>query len=135
MSAAVAARRPFRLMTLVLTATLVVAACGESSPPPGSAPAGVVLTLVAADIAYQPASFSIAAGLPIVVEFDHRDAGVPHGLSLLAGPNLSQVIVAEDPVVGPVQRQYGIAALVAGRYRFSCVVHPNMVADLLVGAD
>lgn len=123
-----------RSISIALAATLVVVACA-GAPSPGSAPAGVILTLTAADIAYQPASFSIAAGLPILVEFDHRDAGVPHGLSLLAGPNLAQVIVAEEPVVGPVQRQYPIEGLVAGHYRFSCVVHPNMVSDLLVGAD
>jgi plastocyanin len=127
--------RHIRSIGLALTAALFVGSCGGASPSPGSAPAGVIVTLVASGIEYQPASISIPAGMPIVVEFDHRDAGVPHGLSLLAGPTLSEVIVAEDPVTGPVQQRYGIAALVAGRYRFSCVVHPNMATDLLVGAD
>ena len=129
------ARRHSQSIGLSLTAALSLGSCGGGSPSPGSAPAGVIVTLVAAGIAYEPASITIAAGMPIVVEFDHRDAGVPHGLSLLAGPTLSEVIVAEDPVNGPVQQRYGIAALVAGRYRFSCVVHPNMATDLLVGAD
>jgi plastocyanin len=117
-----------------VAAVVLVTACGGSSPPPGSAPAGAILTLVAEGIAYQPPSFSVAAEQPVLVEFDNRDAGVPHGLSLLAGPNLSQAILKETPIVGPDQQQYAIEGLVAGRYRFSCVVHPNMVADLLVGA-
>ena len=123
---------------VIALAVLVVAACGGATPSPASAPGAnadpptVELTLRARGIAYQPGVLSVETGTKLVIAFDNADPGVPHGLVLYADP-AGTIKLAEAPVlVGPDRKRFEIAPLVAGRYRLSCVVHPNMAADLVV---
>ena len=123
---------------VIALAVLVVAACDGAATSPNAAPGGsadppmVELTLMARDIAYQPDLLSIRTGTKLVIAFENADPGVPHGLVLYADP-AGTIKLAEAPVlVGPDRKRFEIAPLVAGRYRLSCVVHPNMAADLVV---
>jgi plastocyanin len=118
-------------------AGLLVAACGDGAPAPtGGSPSGssptVERTLVAHDIEFEPTELHIPTGTTLLVAFDNADPGVPHGLVLYADP-AGTIRLAEAPiVVGPDHAVVEIAPLVVGRYRFSCVVHPNMNAVLVV---
>ncbi|HYH91554.1 MAG TPA: cupredoxin domain-containing protein [Candidatus Saccharimonadales bacterium] len=119
-------RRGLALTLLVA----LVAACDAGPPAPTpAAVAPTLFTLVASGIAYEPTTVAVPAGVPMMVTLEHRDAGIPHGLTLLAGET---TLVEETPVIGPTRETYAIGGLIPGRYRFSCVVHPNMLADLIV---
>lgn len=130
-----------RGLATIALAGLVVAACDgataslPSAPGASAEPPSIELTLMARGIAYQPEVLSIRTGTKLVIAFDNADPGVPHGLLLSADP-AGTIKLAEAPViVGPDHERFEIAPLVAGRYRLSCVVHPTMVAALLVTPD
>lgn len=126
---------PAATLAWLAVAWLVVACGGASATtPPSSAGAApsTELTIVAEDIAFQPASIAAPSGSDLQVTLDNRDDGVPHNLRLLGGPDFGTVIVETEIVTGPVTQETTIPGLVPGAYRFMCVVHPNMTVDLTV---
>lgn len=87
---------------------------------------------MAKGIEFQPAMLSVPTGTKLIVAFENGDPGTPHALVLYADP-AGTIKLAEAPIiVGPDHERYEVASLVVGRYRFSCKVHPNMAADLVV---
>jgi plastocyanin len=137
----VSARRhlPVGIRTFALGVFVVgwlVAACGSGStttpPSSGGAAPSTEFTIVAEDIAFQPASLLAPSGSDLHVTLDNRDDGIPHNLKLLGGPDLGTVIVETEVVTGPVTQETTIPGLEPGAYRFMCVVHPNMTVDLTV---
>lgn len=117
---------------LVIAAALAIGACSETTPlPVAIGPAAV--TIVARNIAFEPATLTVAAGVALDVRFENRDADVPHNLILLAGPQFSTTLSKSEIVTGPAALDISIAGLAPGRYRFACEVHPMMTTDLTVG--
>ena len=131
-------RRAPLVMALVIAAAVGACSGAASSPPAASGGPSAAggppqpLTITAKDVAFAPTSFTAPAGRPLEVTFHNEDAGVPHNLVLLAGPSLSDEIVKSEVFTGVADQQVSIPGLVAGAYRFSCNVHPNMTADLTV---
>ena len=117
---------------------LLVGACGSpaATPAPGAMtpttgdPAA--LTIVAEDIAFEPASLRVPAGTPLDITFENRDDGVPHDLRLLGDAQFSTTLVESEILTGPSTQRVPVPGLLPGRYRFDCTVHPNMVVDLTV---
>jgi plastocyanin len=131
--------RPARLFLAIAGVIPVVAACAtpaasESSSPAAAAPevAPVAMVLVAQDIAFSPAELHVLVGTPIALHFEHRDAGIPHGLVLQAPTNPPTPLFTAEVVTGPTTQDAVIPGLIAGAYRFTCQVHPNMSATLVV---
>jgi plastocyanin len=136
-------RRSISYLALAGLITASATGCGAaaSGPASGSAPgasggsaggAPVERSLTAKGIAFEPGTMTIATGHPLIVAFDNLDPGTPHGLVLYADPGQT-IKLAEAPIlVGPERQRFEIPSLVPGRYRFSCVVHPMMEADLVV---
>ena len=120
---------------LVLTALLgpLVAGCGGATTPSVPADSGPVV-LLAKNIEFQPASLKVPSGANFVVTFQNRDIGVPHNLALMGDANFSTTILESEVVLGPADLGLIVPGLVPGEYRFTCVVHPNMTAQLLVAA-
>lgn len=126
-----------RWMAATALAGVVLAACAGATPSPAAPgasvePPTIERSLVAKGIEYQPRVLSIPTATKLIIAFDNADPGTPHALVLYADP-AGTIKLAEAPImVGPDHERYEVAPLVVGRYRFSCKVHPNMAADLVV---
>lgn len=128
-----------RIAVVGLGLASVVACSGAAAAADPSATAvfgarlTVERTLTAKGIELQPARLTAPAGIDIAIAFDNTDPGVPHGLALYADAAHTITLGTAPVVVGPDHQVFRIAGLAPGRYQFSCVVHPTMVADLVVG--
>lgn len=101
---------------------------GASGAPPPDA--GPTLTLSALNIAYEQTELSAPAGVPFKVDFENKDAAVPHNMEIRdAG---GAVVFKGEIFNGVDRRTYDIPALAAGSYPFMCTVHPNMTGTLTV---
>lgn len=126
-----------RVLSIGILAASLCACGGAAStvtPAPGGGAAdGVVpLAIAAQDIAFKPASLTAPAGRPLQVTFENRDAGVPHNLVLMAGPDLTTELVKSEIVTGPATQVVTIPGLIPEVYQFTCTIHPNMTAKLVI---
>jgi plastocyanin len=81
-----------------------------------------VLTLTAANIAFDTHDLEVAAGTPFKIELTNNDA-VEHNVGIYQGQD---EIFRGDAVTGPGQKvTYVIDALEAGEYTFMCDFHPG----------
>lgn len=94
-----------------------------------SAPAGNGMTIVAKDIAFQPATLTIPAGTATQITLDNQDAA-PHNLAIKDASGTTVFKGEIDNGQGKVT--YNVNALPAGSYGFWCEVHPNMTGTLNV---
>jgi cytochrome c oxidase subunit 2 len=106
-------------------------ASGQPAPSGGQG-AGPTLQVSALNIAYEQASLEAPAGTPFQIEFDNKDAGVPHNVSIHKDSASGQEVFKGDIFNGPDKRTYNVPALEAGAYAFVCSVHPNMTGTLTV---
>ena len=101
-----------------------------SSPPvasPQSPGAGVVeIRIVAQNIAFDLAEFSVPANTPFRIVFENLDAGVPHNVAIYQGQASGPILFQGDIFNGFATRTYEVPALPAGDHYFQCDVHPNM---------
>jgi plastocyanin len=118
--------------------SLVAIGCGAAAATPAPAPAAPVdpadIEIVAKDIAFDPASIAVPAGAELHIRLDNRDVGVPHNVAVMADAGFSTKLAESDIVTGPAQADLVVPGLMPGRYRLVCVVHPNMITALEVGA-
>ena len=106
-------------------------ASGQPAPSGGQA-AGPTLQISAANIAYEQSSLEAPANTPFSIEFDNKDAGVPHNVAIHKDSPSGQELFKGDIFNGPDKRTYSVPALPAGTYAFVCSVHPNMSGTLTV---
>jgi plastocyanin len=76
---------------------------------------------------------AVTADTPFKIEFDNKDAGVLHNVSIYApGP---ATLFQKTPVPGPGVVTFDVGALKAGQYKFQCDVHPTtMFGTFIVAA-
>jgi cytochrome c oxidase subunit 2 len=109
------------------------ASAGASGQPaPSGQVTGPTLQISAANIAYEQSSLEAPANTPFSIEFDNKDAGVPHNVSIHKDSPGGQEVFKGDIFNGPDKRTYSVPALPAGAYAFVCSVHPNMTGTLTV---
>jgi plastocyanin len=126
-------------------ADAIATANATPAPPPSPAPGassqlapsggqgvGPTLQVSAANIAYEQASLEAPANTPFSIEFENKDAGVPHNVSIHKDSASGQEVFKGDIFNGPDKRTYSVPALPAGAYAFVCSVHPNMTGTLTV---
>jgi plastocyanin len=90
-----------------------------------------VVTLAAANIAFEPTSLSAPAGEPFTLQFHNQDAGTPHDVDIFDNPELSGAPVFDGEVVtGVRQVGYMVESLSPGPYAFRCSIHPEMTGEL-----
>ena len=106
-------------------------ASGQPAPSGGQAN-GPTLQVSAANIAYEQSSLEAPANTPFSIEFENKDAGVPHNVSIHKDTAAGQEVFKGDIFNGPDKRTYSVPALPAGSYAFVCSVHPNMTGTLTV---
>ncbi len=106
----------------------------KATPPPAPSgqAAGPALQVSALNVAYEQAQLSAPAGAPFRIEFDNKDNGVPHNVSIHKDSPTGQEVFKGDVFPGPAKRTYDVPALAAGTYSFVCTVHPNMTGTLTV---
>jgi hypothetical protein len=128
-------RRPSTLALLGAVALgLAVQACGGDPAPVSPVAQPALVRLVARGIELQPARLELPAGVPIQIDLDNTDAGVPHGLVLSTGTSgvPPRTLAEAEIFVGPERRTLSLAPLVSGPYLFSCQVHPTMLVEVTV---
>jgi plastocyanin len=141
-------------MVIAVAAAPALTACGSSSqpttppasvaaPPPASSgpvPGGVDPTpvggvseapgvrITARNIDFEPKTVTVPANVPLTLEFDNQDAGIPHGLQVSDANG--NAIFKSEIVNGPKQLAISLPALGPATYTFMCPVHPNMTGTI-----
>ncbi len=98
--------------------------------PSGEAVQGPTLVVSALNIAYEQSELSAPAGTPFKIDFENKDAGIPHNVEIKDAGGVERVPRRDLQRRG--QRVYDVPALAAGSYTFVCTVHPNMTGTLTV---
>jgi plastocyanin len=90
-----------------------------------------VVTLAAANIAFEPTSLSAPAAEPFTLRFHNQDAQTQHDVDIFDNPELSGAPVFDGEVItGVRQVDYMVGALEPGPYAFRCSIHPEMTGEL-----
>jgi plastocyanin len=144
-----------RLLSGAFLAVTLVAGCSTASagwtyvpapsltpPPSGSAsaapsgPAGSgnpnLVIISALGIKYEQTTLTAPADTPFQVQFENKDPGVPHNVSLHLGGSTGAELFKGTVFPGVETRTYDVPALDAGAYAFVCTVHPTMIGTLNV---
>ena len=101
-------------------------------PPPSGEPGGQVLLISAANVTFEQTSLTAPADQPFQIEFDNKDTGVPHNVTIHRDSATGEEVFKGDIFPGPEKRAYAVPALPAGPYAFVCTVHPTMTGTLTV---
>jgi len=118
--------RPLVGVVVAAALAVILVACNAN----GSLDPGLLdsdATIVARDIAFQPADVRVTSGQPVTLTLDNRDQGVPHGL-IVARDGVE--IARADIAVGPGKVTLELPPLAPGAYQLSCPVHPVMTGTL-----
>lgn len=130
------------LLGLLVTASLVFAACGGGDESPSSAPsddttAGGTASVVdgavdisAADLAFDASVIQASAGEAFTVSFTNND-GVPHNFSVYTEEG-GDAIAEGDIINEGETAEVEIEALEPGEYYFVCDLHTQMNGALVV---
>ena len=98
----------------------------------GTASSGVSVNLVAQNVAFDQTAITVPANTTFTINFDNRDAGIPHNVAIHKDSPTGEAVFTGEIVTGPVQKVYTVGGLDAGAYAFVCTVHPNMTGTLTV---
>ena len=145
--------RPARLLVVAILSAALVGACttasagwtyapaptkaaasagtsaGASAGPSGPANPNVVV-ISALGIKYEQATVTAPAGTPFQIQFENKDAGTPHNVTIHLGGATGAELFKGTIFNGVETRTYDVPALDAGQYAFVCTVHPTMVGTL-----
>jgi plastocyanin len=136
-----ATRKQVRLSTLgamlgvtagvaMLAGGIALAVVGGEEEEPGGGERPVV-TLAAANIAFEPTSLTVPAGQAFTLRFHNQDANTQHNVEIFDDPGFGGTpLFAGDLVTGVRQADYAVDPLEAGPYFFLCVVHPTMTGEM-----
>lgn len=128
---ALIARRP---VCLLLGVTLLLAACGSSSPS-GSvdcrAAVDSELTITADNLAFDTACIALPAGETITLILVNDDTD-PHNIAIYTDSSKGTELFAGEIVDGGETFEYQVGLLEAGTFYFDCTVHPTMSGSVVV---
>jgi plastocyanin len=124
-------RRPGAALLLAL---LILAACTGSSPS-GSvecrAPVDGVVTITAANLAFDTACLALPADEAVTIRLVNNDTE-PHNVTISTDSTKSTLLFAGDIINGGETIEYDVDPIPAGTYYFDCVVHPGMNGSVVV---
>jgi cytochrome c oxidase subunit 2 len=120
------------LQKKVAEASAAPSAAPSGAPAPSGQPAGPTLQISALNIAFEQSALEAPADTPFKIEFDNKDASIPHNVAIHEGGPTGPEVFKGEVVTGPTKTTYDVPALKAGAYGFVCSVHPNMTGTLTV---
>jgi hypothetical protein len=94
--------------------------------PPTPSGSGPEIRLVAENIKFDQADFTVPANTPFRIVLENRDAGVPHNVSIYQGKGGTRFFQGEI-FNGVATRTYQVPGLPAGNQYFVCDVHPTLM--------
>ena len=136
-----ATRKQVRLSTLgsmlgviagvaMLAGGIALAVVGGEEEEPGGGEKPVV-TLAAANIAFEPTSLTVPAGEAFTLRFHNQDANTQHNVEIFDDPEFGGTpLFAGDLITGVRQADYAVEPLEEGTYFFLCIVHPTMTGEM-----
>ncbi len=137
-----AGRKQVRLSTLgamlgvtagvaMLAGGVALAVVGGSEEEPGGGGEKPVVTLAAANIAFEPTSLTVPAGEAFTLQFHNEDANTQHNVQIFDDPEFAGTPLFSGALVtGVRQTDYEVDPLEAGAYFFHCEVHPTMTGKM-----
>jgi plastocyanin len=112
--------------------TPIPSSSGSASAAPGGSAAANVVVISASNIKYEQTAVTAPAGTPFQIQFENKDAGVPHNVAIHLGGATGAELFKGTIFNGIETRTYDVPALDAGSYAFVCSVHPTMIGTLTV---
>jgi plastocyanin len=132
-----AGRKQVRLSTLgamlgvtagvaMLAGGVALAVVGGTEEEPGGGGERPVVTLAAANIAFEPTSLTVPGGEAFTLRFHNEDANTQHNVQIFDDPEFAGTPLFSGALItGVRQTDYEVDALEAGAYFFLCEVHPT----------
>ena len=132
-----AGRKQVRLSTLgamlgvtvgvaMLAGGVALAVVGGTEEEPGGGGEKPVVTLAAANIAFEPTSLTVPGGEAFTLRFHNEDANTQHNVQIFDDPEFGGTPLFSGALItGVRQTDYEVDALEAGAYFFRCEVHPT----------
>jgi len=107
-----------------------VAPSAPASPSPAagspSAGGGPVIRIVALNVKFDLAEFSVPANTPFQIVFENQDAGIPHNVAIYDSGPAGSALFQGEIFNGVRTVTYDVPGLPPDNHYFQCDVHPNM---------
>jgi len=96
-----------------------------TTAPPATTPGqSITVDLVAQNFAFDKSTITVPAGADVTINFDNRDANVPHNFALYTGSSAGQSIFVGQVITGGKVTYTFKAPASPGNYFFRCDIHP-----------
>ncbi|MDD3857301.1 MAG: cupredoxin domain-containing protein [Methanoculleus sp.] len=93
----------------------------------------VTVVVMAEDYSFSTETITVRAGVEVTIEFDNRDDGTPHNVSVYTDASANEAIFIGDIITGPAGITYTFTAPeTPGNYFFRCDVHPSMHGAFII---
>jgi plastocyanin len=141
-----AGRKQVRLSTLgamlgviggvaMLAGGIALAVVGGAEEEPGGGEEKPVVTLAAANIAFEPTSLTVPAAEAFTLRFHNEDANTQHNVQIFDDPEFGGTPLFSGALItGVRQADYEVDPLEAGAYFFRCEVHPTTMTGKIQAA-
>ena len=141
-----AGRKQVRLSTLgamlgvtagvaMLAGGVALAVVGGTEEEPGGGGQKPVVTLAAANIAFEPTSLTVPAAEAFTLRFHNEDANTQHNVQIFDDPEFGGTPLFSGALItGVRQTDYEVDPLEAGAYFFRCEVHPTTMTGKIRAA-
>jgi plastocyanin len=119
--------------TLPPTTTTTSPPTTTTPPPTTTTSSALTINLIAQNVAFNVSTITVPAGAKVTVNFDNKDAQVPHNFAVYQSGNgatgtASGPIFVGETILGPSTIVYQFTAPSApGDYFFRCDVHPTIM--------
>ena len=122
-----------RVIFIAFAFTFVMATILSACSPTEPNDEGVTIDLVAANIAFNLQTITVPAGARVTINFDNRDAGVPHNFALYRDSSAQQSIYIGQTIDGRAEITYTFdAPTEPGSYFFRCDPHPAQMTGTFI---
>ena len=123
------------VLALIVSLTLVVAACSSPASPPSGTSSGkpVQLKVTAQNFAFDTKTITVPAGAAVTITFVNNDASAVHNIAIYNDSTAATSIFKGENITGPKTTTYQFTApSKSGTYFFRCDAHPTIMTGSFV---